>query len=381
MQVGKAMKIPFNRPYFTGKEIDTMIKAAMAGQLSGNGVYTRKCHRILERRYGFGKALLTTSCTDALEMAALLSEVGPGDEVIVPSFTFVSTANAFVLRGAKIVFADSGGDHPNINPGKIESLITPSTRVIVVVHYAGVACEMDRIMELAGKHDLLVVEDAAHSIDSYYNGKALGSIGHFGTFSYHETKNIISGEGGALAVNDDRFIERAEIVWEKGTNRVAFKRGDVKKYEWVDMGSSYLPSEIISAILHAQLKEIRQIQKQRVKVWYLYHEALQHMEEKGFLKLPVIPSYASNNGHMFYLLTGSGEERDKLLRYLNKNGIYAVFHYLPLHQSPFYAGKHDGRELPNAVRYSETLIRLPFFYELRADQIAFIAEKIARFFR
>jgi dTDP-4-amino-4,6-dideoxygalactose transaminase len=375
------MRIPFNRPYFTGNEINTMIKAAMAGQISGNGLYTRKCHRLIEKRYGFRKVLLTTSCTDALEMAALLSGIGPGDEVIVPSFTFVSTANAFVLRGAKIVFADSNSLNPNIDTDLIEGLITKHTRVIALVHYAGIACDMDRIMAIAEKHNLLVIEDAAHSIDSYYKGKPLGGIGHFGTFSFHETKNIIAGEGGALVINDARLTTRADIVWEKGTNRVAFKRGDVDKYEWVDVGSSYLPSELVAAILHAQLKEIDKIQKRRKEIWLEYDRLLKPLESAGNIRLPYLPDYATVNGHIYYLLAENLKTRDKLLNHLNKKGIQAIFHYLPLHLSPYYRDKHDGRELPNAVGYADRLIRLPFFFELEQKQMEAVAATIRRFYQ
>ena len=375
------MHIPFNRPYFTGNEIDTMIKAAMAGQISGNGLYTRKCHRLLEKTFGFKKAFLTTSCTDALEMAALLSGVGPGDEVIVPSFTFVSTANAFVLRGAKIVFADSNRLNPNIDIDGIEELITPRTRAIAIVHYAGIANNMDKVMDIARRYNLLVIEDAAHSIDSYYKGRPLGGIGHFGTFSYHETKNIISGEGGALIVNDERFINRAEIVWEKGTNRVAFKRGEVSKYEWVDVGSSYLPSEVISAILYAQLTELKKIQKRRKEIWNLYFELLEPLAELDKVKLPHLPDYATVNGHIFYILTSDLEERDRLLKHLSKHGIHAVFHYIPLHSSPYYRDKHDGRDLPWARSYSERIIRLPFYFELLDSQVEKITDRIKRFYK
>lgn len=375
------MQIPFNRPYFTGNEINMMIKAAKAGQISGNGLYTRKCQRFLEKKFGFGKVLLTTSCTDALEMAAILSGVGPGDEVIVPSFTFVSTANAFVLRGARIVFADSNTLNPNIDPDLLESLITPRTKVIALVHYAGIACDMDRIMDLAGRHKLLVVEDAAHSIDAYHKGRALGSIGHFGTFSYHETKNLVSGEGGSLAINDRRFFERAEIIWEKGTNRVAFKRGDVSKYEWVDIGSSFLPSEVISAILFAQLQEIKKIQKRRTEIWHRYHQALRPLAGQGRLGIPQLPAYASVNGHLYYIMTRDLRERDLMLKFLARKRIHAVFHYLPLHASPYFRDKHDGRELPNATRYSDTIIRLPFFFELTDPQVDYIAGAIAAFYK
>jgi dTDP-4-amino-4,6-dideoxygalactose transaminase len=375
------MHIPFNRPYFTGNEIDMMIKAARAGQISGNGLYTQKCHRLLEKTFGFRKVLLTTSCTDALEMAALLSRVGPGDEVIIPSYTFVSTANAFALRGAKITFADSSPLNPNIEAGQVEALITPKTRVIALVHYAGIACDMDRIMELAKKYNLLVVEDAAHAIDSYFKGKALGGIGNLGTFSYHETKNIMSGEGGALIVNDKALAERADIIWEKGTNRVAFKRGEVSKYEWVDLGSSFLPSEVISGILYAQLKEIKKIQKRRKEIWHRYNDLLKPLETGGFIKLPHVPDYATVNGHIFYIETSCLDERNKLLKFLNRNKIHAVFHYLPLHASPYYRDKHDGRELPNALHYADTVIRLPFYFELLDSQVEYITGKIKKFFK
>ena len=358
-----------------------MIKAAMAGQISGNGLYTRKCHRLLEKTFGFKKAFLTTSCTDALEMAALLSGVGTGDEVIVPSFTFVSTANAFVLRGAKIVFADSNRLNPNIDIDGIEELITPRTRAIAIVHYAGIANDMDKVVDIARRYNLLVIEDAAHSIDSYYKGRPLGGIGHFGTFSYHETKNIISGEGGALIVNDERFINRAEIVWEKGTNRVAFKRGEVSKYEWVDVGSSYLPSEVISAILYAQLTELKKIQKRRKEIWNLYFELLEPLALLDKVKLPLLPDYATVNGHIFYILTSDLEERDRLLKHLSKHGIHAVFHYIPLHSSPYYRDKHDGRDLPWARSYSERIIRLPFYFELLDSQVEKITDRIKRFYK
>jgi dTDP-4-amino-4,6-dideoxygalactose transaminase len=374
------MRIPFNRPYFTGNEINTMIKAAMEGQISGNGAYTRKCHRLLEKTYGFKKVLLTTSCTDALEMAALLGNIGPGDEVIVPSFTFVSTANAFLLRGAKVVFADSGYLNPNIDPDQLEDLVTEKTRAIALVHYAGIACDMDKIMQMAKKHDLLVIEDAAHSIDSFYKGRPLGGIGDLGAFSYHETKNLVAGEGGALAINREQYVERAEIIWEKGTNRAAFHRGEVQKYEWVDIGSSYLPSEIVAAILHAQLKELKKIQKRRVQVWFNYQELLSPLEKAGYIRLPYLPDYASVNGHIFYILAEDLRTRDELLGYLKKKGIHAVFHYLPLHLSPYYRDKHDGRDLPNAVACSEQLIRLPFFFELEKKQQEEIAGAIRRFF-
>ena len=374
------MKIPFNRPYFTGNEIQTIIKAAMAGQISGNGLYTQKCQSFFEKKFGFKKSLLTTSCTDALEMAAVLINLEPGDEVIIPSYTFVSTASVFALHRARVVFADSSSVDPNIDPDKIEELITNKTKAIVLVHYGGVACDMEKIMNIAEKHDLYIIEDAAHSIDSYYKGKALGSLGHLASFSFHETKNIISGEGGMLAINDKKFIGRAEVIWEKGTNRVAFKKGKVKKYEWVDVGSSYLPSEVIAAILHAQLMSLKGIQKRRKEIWDAYYERLKPLEEKSLIKLPHIPKYATNNGNMFYIIANNLEERNKLLKYLNRNNVHAVFHYLPLHLSPYYRDKHDGRELPNAVRYSDCIIRMPFYYELTLRDINYIVKKVGAFY-
>lgn len=366
--------IAFNKPYLTGKEGHYIYQAVMSGKISGDGIFTKQCHEFFETRFGFRKCLLTTSCTDALEMAALLIDIKPGDEVIMPSFTFVSTANAFVLRGAKIVFCDSRADHPGMDEDFIEPLITERTRAIVPVHYAGVACDMDKIMALAKKYDLYVIEDAAQAIDSYYTGadglrRPLGSIGHMAAFSFHETKNIMSGEGGMLVVNDERFVERAEIIREKGTNRSKFFRGEIDKYGWVDVGSSFLPSDIIAAFLFAQLENLEDIQNKRRQIWDAYKEGLADLEEKGKLKLPVIPPYATNNSHMFYVLTNGLEERTALIDGLRKNNIIAVFHYLSLHKSAFYADKHDGRELPQADRYTNSLVRLPMYYELEADVV------------
>jgi dTDP-4-amino-4,6-dideoxygalactose transaminase len=374
------MNIPFNKPFLTGKETEYIRQAVASGKISGDGMFTQKCSRFFQEKYGFKKALLTTSCTDALEMAAILVDIKPGDEVIMPSFTFVSTANAFVLRGAKIVFADSSEYSPNIDAGAIESLITPNTKAIVPVHYAGIACEMDRIMELAARHNLFVIEDAAQSIDSYYKEKPLGSIGQLAAFSFHETKNIISGEGGMLAINDEQFTGRAEIIREKGTNRSSFFRGEVDKYGWVDIGSSFLPSEIIAAFLFAQLENLEQIQHRRMEIWNSYFSGLQPLASEGFIQLPTIPDYATNNAHMFFLLCRNLKERSGLIEFLKKQNILSVFHYLSLHKSPFYAGKHDGRELRNADRYSDTLIRLPFFYELAAEHIDFIVDNIKKYF-
>lgn len=373
--------IPFNKPYLTGKEAHYLYQTVFSGKISGDGVFTKKCHGFFEERYGIGKALLTTSCTDALEMAAILVDIKPGDEVILPSYTFVSTANAFVLRGARLVFADSEEQTPNLDVDKLEPLITPRTKAVVPVHYAGVACDMDPLMELADKHGLFVIEDAAHAVDSYYKGKALGSIGHLGAFSFHETKNVTSGEGGMLAVNDPRFRHRSEIIWEKGTNRAEFFRGEVDKYGWVDIGSSFLPSDINAAFLYAQLENLESIQSGRKKIWEYYRKGLKHLEEKGFLRLPRIPGFAVNNAHMFYLILRNGEERAQLLKVLNENGINAVFHYLSLHRSPYYRDKHDGRELPMSDFYSDCLIRLPFYFELSTGQLDFIIRNIDDFFR
>lgn len=361
--------IPFNKPYITGKETHYIHDAVQLGKLSGNGFYTQKCQQFFTKNYGFKKCLLTTSCTDALEMAAILLNIEPGDEVIMPSYTFVSTSNAFVLRGAKIVFADSRLDHPGIDEESIEALITEKTKAIVPVHYAGVAVDMDIIMALAQKYNLFVVEDAAQAIDSYYIGKdgvkrALGSIGHLAAFSFHETKNIISGEGGMLAINDEQFAGRAEIIWEKGTNRSAFFRGEVDKYGWVDIGSSFLPSEITAAFLYAQLENISDIQKKRIKIWEKYFTDLNAWAIENHIKLSSIPKFATNNGHMFYLIMNSIEQRDKILNKLKDNGILAVFHYLSLHKSPYYFKKHDGRDLPQSDHFSDCLIRLPLFYDL-----------------
>ncbi|MBT8309155.1 MAG: dTDP-4-amino-4,6-dideoxygalactose transaminase [Flavobacteriaceae bacterium] len=374
------MKIGFNKPFLTGKETKYISEAVASGKISGNGMFTKKCHAFFERNYGIQKALLTTSCTDALEMAAILLNVEEGDEVIMPSYTFVSTANAFVLRGASIVFADSSQDSPNLDVSLIEELITSKTKAIVVVHYAGIACDMDPILELSRKHDLFIVEDAAQSIDSYYKGKALGSIGHLSTFSFHETKNVISGEGGLLGINDEYFNERSEIIWEKGTNRSAFFRGEIDKYGWVDIGSSFLPSEVIAAFLYAQLEQLKVIQEKRKKIWNRYQELLGPLEEKGFLNLPKIPEYATNNAHMFYILLSSIEQRNALIEFLKNDGINAVFHYISLHGSPFYRDKHDGRDLPNADRYTNTLLRLPMYYELEISEVEFIVDSIKRFF-
>ena len=357
-------RIPFNKPYFTGSETVYIEEAVQSGKISGDGIFTSKVQRWFEDRYDFGKCLLTTSCTDALEMSAILMELNPGDEVILPSYTFVSTANAFALRGAKLVFADSSPEHPNIDAGLLSSLITPKTKAIVVVHYAGMACDIDQVLRLCEDHNLFLVEDAAQAVESFYKGKALGSFGHFATFSFHETKNIMSGEGGMLVVNDERFIKRAEIIREKGTNRSAFFRGEVNKYNWVDIGSSFLPSDIIAAVLFAQLERIDSIQEKRIQHWKTYEAKLRPLQAQLGFKLPIVPEKASNNAHMFYMVWPSADLRDRAIEAMKSKNIQAVFHYLSLHSSPYFQEKHDGRNLPNSDHFTNGLLRLPLYFEL-----------------
>jgi len=369
-------KIPFNKPHLTGKEIDYIYQAVNSGKISGNGMFTKKCQTFFEEKYGFKKALLTTSCTDALEMTAILAKIEQGDEIIVPSYTFVSTALAFVRHGAKIIFADSRDDHPGIDENKIEDLITEKTKAIVLVHYAGIACDMDKIMALSDKYNLIIIEDAAQAIDSYYKDKPLGSIGHMATFSFHETKNIISGEGGLIAINDERFIDRAEIIWEKGTNRASFFRGEIDKYGWVDIGSSFLPSDIIAAYLWAQLENLDSIQRKRILLWDKYHVELKDWAQEKKIKLPQIPDYSTNNGHIFYLLCKNEEQRNQLINILNYHKVNAVFHYLSLHRSKYYKDKYHGKELKNSDFYTNCLLRLPLYYDLRYSEIEMICDVI-----
>lgn len=373
-------QIPFNKPFLTGNELNYIRVAVESGKISGNGRYTKQCHTLLRERYGFVGVLLTSSCTDALEMSAILAEIEPGDEVIMPSYTFVSTANAFVLRGAKIVFADSEAGTPNLDVEKIKNLVTDRTKAIVPVHYAGVACEMDSILEIARERNLFVIEDAAQAIDSFYKGRPLGTLGHFSTFSFHETKNIISGEGGALCVNDAAYLNRAEIIWEKGTNRSAFWRGEVDKYGWVDIGSSFLPSEVTAAFLYAQLEWINEIQAKRRTLWNRYYSLLGPLGIAGKIRLPFVPEYATNNVHMFYVLCNNIAERHELIAYLKAQGIQAVFHYLGLHRSPFYKDHHDGRDLPLCDYYSDCLLRLPLFYELTEREVDQISQAVLNFY-
>lgn len=361
--------IPFNKPLATGKEIEYIKESLESGKISGDGMFTKKCHEYFEKKLKFKKVLLTTSCTDALEMASLLLNIQPGDEVIMPAYTFVSTANAFVLRGAKIVFVDSRRDHPGMDEGKIEQLITSKTKAIVPVHYAGVTCNMDIIMDLAHKYNLFVIEDAAQAIDSFYidrnaEKKKLGSIGHLGAFSFHETKNIISGEGGMLVINDEQFSKRAEIIREKGTNRSAFFRGEVDKYGWVDVGSSFLPSDMIAAYLYAQLENLQKIQNRRKEIWNIYDEAFRGVLDNSYnVKLPFIPAYATNNAHMYYMVCTTAEERSALIKYLKQNNVLAVFHYLSLNNSTFNEN-NEQIILKNSDYYTNCLVRLPLYYEL-----------------
>ncbi|MAZ94231.1 MAG: dTDP-4-amino-4,6-dideoxygalactose transaminase [Lentimicrobiaceae bacterium] len=374
------VKIPFNKPWFTGKEIQNITSAASFGHISSNGIYTQKCHSYFEIKYGFKKVFLTSSCTDAMEMAAILMNLKSGDEIVMPSYTFVSTTSPFILRGASIAFADSLENHPNIDLDHAEELINDRTKALMVMHYGGVAVDMDKAVYLAEKYNLILLEDTAHSVDSYYKGKPLGSFGQFSTCSFHETKNISSGEGGMLVVNDEKYIPRAEIIWEKGTNRSAFSRGEISKYEWVDVGSSFNPSDMIAAFLYAQLNYLEDIQETRIKIWHRYEDNLKVLANGGRVELPLINDYATNNGHVFYLVTGSKSERDNLLKYLNSEMIQAVFHYLPLHNSPYYKNKYDGKPLLNAQKFADRLIRLPLFYELPLEIVDMICNKVVEFY-
>jgi dTDP-4-amino-4,6-dideoxygalactose transaminase len=362
-------KIHFNRPFMTGKELFYIAEAKFANMLAGDGAFTKHCHKWLEHKSGCDKALLTHSCTAALEMAALLLDIESGDEVIMPSYTFVSTANAFVLRGGVPVFVDIREDTLNLDERLIEAAITPRTRAIVPVHYAGVACEMDAIMTIAKRHGLKVVEDAAQGVMASYKGRVLGSIGDLGAYSFHETKNVISGEGGALLVNDQMLATRAEIIREKGTDRSRFFRGEVDKYTWQEVGSSFLPGELIAAFLWAQLEEAESITNQRLAIWQRYHELIAPLEQKGLLRRPIVPADCQHNAHMYYVLLAPGIDRQKVLAELKKNDIYSVFHYVPLHSSP--GGLRYGRahgDLDVTVRQSERLVRLPLWIGLSDEQ-------------
>jgi dTDP-4-amino-4,6-dideoxygalactose transaminase len=373
-------KIPFNKPYMTGKELWYISQAHHAGQLAGDGNYTKKCHQWLEAQTNCHKALLTHSCTAALEMSAILADLEPGDEVIMPSYTFVSTANAFVLRGAVPVFVDIRPDTLNLDETLVEAAVTNRTRAIVPVHYAGVGCEMDTLQNIAQKHHLLLIEDAAQALMASYKGQPLGSFGDLGCFSFHETKNIIAGEGGALIINNSRFTEQAEIIREKGTNRSKFFRGGVDKYTWISQGSSYLPGELIAAFLYAQLEEAEEIIAARLQVWDYYHQLLEPLEKSGKLRRPIIPPTCQHNGHMYYILLNSLQIRTSLISYLKEQGMSSVFHYVPLHSSP--AGQHYGRvhgDMNHTNHVSDCLLRLPLFPELGLSQIETVVMAINSF--
>lgn len=372
--------IPFNVPLLIGNE-DTYIKEVFANKkMAGDGSFTKKCHSWFEQRFNIKKSLLTTSCTHALEMSALLTKIKPDDEIIMPSFTFVSTANAFVLRGAKIVFVDIRPDTMNIDENKIEEAITNKTKAIVPVHYAGVSCEMDKITEIAKNHNLYVIEDAAQGMMSKYKDKELGTIGDIGCYSFHETKNYQCGEGGLLLLNNDNFIEEAEIIREKGTDRSKFLRGQIDKYTWVSVGSSYLPSEINAAFLYGQLDSVEEVNNKRLKLWDLYFNLLTNLREKELIELPFIPENCIHNAHMFYIKLENCDKRQQLINYLKSNNIQTVFHYVPLHSSP--AGKEYGRFYGNdtyTTKDSERLLRLPMYYSLQENDVEFVCEKINRF--
>ena len=375
------MHIPFNKPFIAGKEMNYIEEAVQRGHISGDGYFTRQCQKWLEDQTGCCKALLTHSCTGALEMAAILSGIKACDEIIMPSYTFVSTANAFVLRGGVPVFIDIRPDTMNMDESLIEAAITEKTKAIVPVHYAGIACNMDVIMAIAERHRLLVIEDAAQGIMCTYKNKPLGSIGHLGTLSFHETKNIISGEGGALLVNDPQLIKRAEIIREKGTNRSQFFRGEVDKYSWVDIGSSYLPGDIIAAYLYAQMEQAEQITAKRLKIWQKYYEGLAPLADQQLIELPVVPDDCTHSAHMFYIKIAGIDERASLISYLKEKGVHSVFHYVPLHSSK--AGKRYGRfnGLDNFTSLeSERLLRFPLFMEIDQKRIDYVIKSVFKFY-
>lgn len=373
--------IGFNKPHFTGSEIKYIQEAISSSKIGSNGDFTQKCQQFFESKYGFKKVFLTPSCTDALEMCALLINTKEGDEIIVPSYTFVSTANAFILQGAKIVFADSESNSPNIDTATIEALITPKTKAIVCVHYAGMACDMERLMNLCTKHQLYLIEDAAQAIDSFYQGKALGSIGHLAAFSFHETKNITCGEGGMLVINDERLIPRAEIIREYGTNRSQFIRGEVAQYGWIDKGSSNMPSELLAAFLYAQLECLSEIQAKRILLWNQYEKLLKPLQDLGLIQLPEVSSSIKHNAHIFYIICQNKIQRTALINALKAENINAVFHYNALHQSTYFKDKHDGRNLPNSDKYTDCLLRLPLYYDLTLDEVQHIATIITQFLK
>jgi len=372
--------IPFNKQNLFGKELDYIKDAFENGKISGDGKYTKLCNKFMEDRFKSNKILLTTSGTHALEMAAILSEIKEGDEVIIPSYTFVSTANAFALRGAKLVYCDIRKDNLNIDENEIEKVITEKTKAIVPVHYAGVACEMDKIMEIAKKYNLIVIEDAAQGVDAKYKDKYLGTIGDFGCYSFHETKNFSAGEGGAISINNPKYLERAEIIREKGTNRNQFFRGQVDKYTWVDIGSSYLPSDINAAVLYNQFENIEKINNKRKEIYDTYYNELKELEQEKKLRLPIINEFSTTNHHMFYILLNSEDERNNLMDFLKENDILSVFHYIPLHESKYSKKEFGEYKLPNTENLSRRLLRLPMFYSLEIEKVKYISKKIKEYF-
>ncbi len=374
-------QINFNRPFITGKEIIYIQEVLNGGLISSEGEFIRKCQDYFEKRYQSGKALFTSSCTSALEMAALLLDIGPGDEVIVPAYTFTSTANAFLIRGAKIVFADSRSDNPNIDEKSVEALISPKTKLIVPVHYAGVACNMEELMRIAERNGVKLVEDAAQGVNAFYKDKVLGSMGQIGCYSFHNTKNITSGEGGLILINDASLGKKAEQVYHKGTNRIAFNRGEISKYEWVNKGSSYTTSELNAACLWAQLEDLEIIQERRGKIWKYYYQSLKPLEEQGYLRLNDVPEFARHNYHIFYLLLKNENERLQLATHLKNKGIAAYSHYHALHNSQYFKTFYKGSQLDNAEYYEKCLLRLPLYSGLQEEDAAYVSSVIASFFR
>ena len=372
--------IPFNKPYYSGKEKKYIAIGLETKILTGDTEMLRLCEFFLEKKYNFSKVFLTNSCTIALEMSALLIDIKPGDEVIMPSYTFVSTANAFALRGASIVFIDSKDENPNMDEKRIEALVTSKTKAIVVVHYAGISCDFSIIKAIAKKHNLFIIEDAAQCIDAFYHDSPLGTIGDIACFSFHETKNIHCGEGGFIVINNLNLLNRAEVIRNKGTNRSAFEKGEVAKYEWTDLGFSSIPSSISAAFLYAQLEKIDLVQKKRLKLWKCYYKKLKLLQKSKQIQLPIIPDYASNNAHIFYFICASSDERNELIEFLKMNDIQAVFHYQSLHNSPFYKLKHGNRPLNNADKYSQRLVRLPLFYDLSIKEQDHICLKVIEFY-
>ena len=372
-------RIPFNKPYLTGQELSYVKQVLASNHLSGNGPFTKRCQAFFEERYGFGKTFLTSSCTDALEMCAILADIQPGDEVIMPSYTFVSTANAFALRGARIRFADSLPGNPNIDPKSVSELVSDKTKAVVVVHYAGIACHMDEILEITTKNNLVCIEDAAQAIDSSYKGRPLGSLGDLAALSFHETKNIQCGQGGLAVVNNPKFSERAEYVWEKGTNRSQFVRGQVDKYSWVDLGSSYLPGEAVAALLWAQLEKLDEIQVKRRKIWQSYSERLTELGE--LIGRPDVPEGADQNGHLYYLTFRDSHEVSDFRAHCDEQGVQATTHYISLHQSSYYAAEREARSLPHSDRFTETLVRLPLFPEMTNEHLDRVVNTVKLFFK